>query len=1166
VYGYNATAAKDLAANATAATNTSLTTTLLNQTPITTTYESAWSTGPKIRWAEEQQGDARILRVRTITPASADVQANAIVAGLITQWPAYLDAHPEVARLVINKGTLANTPGLSAMLADSGWKETKEYWVIGREKVGGLQMALQDDKAAWQAASAIPTSVPAGGYTPLSGAPTVLTPSFVYGFDKAQQQAMIASLVDTNLGTVELAAGKTGTAGEAHSTVIGKATVEWSISPSGKTVSLNGVTFAPGSTMSEQVNSMFAAMQHLSSEAGNRAADGKLMVKPDVYHSAPGIESILADLGAKEETTVNLGEMIQMPNTVAKSLADSLAGDTMGSLKISAKTSHEYLGYNEGVATKLFEAEPLNKGKGVMEWKTGLEGNAAKPTTTIAVSADGHTGEIVTMQADPSVATVALIAQLNWLVENGAGTVLIRNEVLAQANKVDKFLLALGGTVETGGIRLTDKALLDARAYLTKDTLPVIFGGKALPFTVVDTMIGNIKDIVVAAHTQTIATIKGATASTMLVGGREVKMAFTRSPSNIFWESVERGGASVGQSRSASVAQLRAFLQDVGQNATLERLDISMAVIRDQPGLAMVLRKYGAKEVAASGDHPAFLTLERGKANKLRADLDKEIAEGTPGSANFIGQQAALINWPVAEDLKEVHVSLGGQTSKNVFEDAQGNRWLFKPGASGRGSVTDQATATLAEMLGLPVPPVRIYTLNVSGKPVAGSLQKMLPSVKEIRSVSEMTPKQVEELWQHEVLDRLVANDDSHIQNFLVDADGHMWAIDKSRAWESLGGSKEALDINNLGQGGSDAMQPLFLKFWKQARQNPDLLKMVHPQTMAKPLRAVRAMDDAEYRRIVAAVAPLTRNSRYAGNPEKMVADMIARKNSVATDLEDFISGQIKTMQREGKTVPKEWADWVKNGGRFNLDATPKDLQAERMAVLDQKYGADPSKISQILGKAQFERLRDLMSSGFGSGSGLSHSAAGQITTGAGHLSGGHKYGYEEIRPYVGKAVSDEWEDANEWAILHALLDADTSWMPQGSNWAKTLRDYYNPETGKIRIIRSTNGYGTAQKSYEGYSRDGFRNLFSTAIGSHVQVAGNKVWIYFDVEPRQCFTYYGFGYGLGGGEAEIALADPKIEQVVLMRNINNPIGGNPRGPLSAAAKKELMDYNGPVVG
>lgn len=1147
-YGYTAANATDLVKGMSDQTKPSVVTALISDSKTAKVYEDTWTNGVVVKWAEEVQVDKRVLRVRGFSGGVGATQSDALVAELMARLPAHLDKNPDLSRVLINKSALTDKPGIEKMLHDAGWKETKDYWVLDRTKVGDLSKALADDKADWMSVTAIASAAP--GTTTL---PPALTPGFLYGYDSTAMAHAYGAMTDEVVQDTSgiLIDGKPVKAGSTvHRVRIGGTEALTSTSPSGKTVGWADLKFAAGTTQQQQMDEAFAILRKVAEDAEGK--EGYFWVSPAVYDSVPGMRQLLIDAGGEEHSWPNLGTVIRMDASKMQPLAQAMASNSMAGLTVDIKATSDYLIYNAKKASELFNANPVDKGKGLFVWQTATgSGSNAKTGVRIARSADGKVSEIRAIEGTSSMFPLALVAQVNWLVEQGTNDLLFTNDVLAQVPKLRNYLMAAGATTEAGGMRLAGQNLVIARVMLTKDGLPQFLGGAPVKLGIFDGLMTSTQKVATATLAQKQMAKATDDVASFLLNGHELRYAYTKGNGAIYWKSIDVGTGTVAEQRSATAAQLRSFLNTMGQDASVKSLDFDAKMLADHPNLTAVLKKYGAVEVPGASGNGPFLRLERSKAMRLRKDIEKEMSThgtGTQAGGTFIEQQAASIVWPVAEDLTLVpNVKKAGQTTKYVFTDADGNQWLFKPGASGRGAETDKAIAELAEVLGLPVPPVRVYTLEVPGQgALSGSLQKMVPNLKMdgVHDVHALSPEQTQELWRHEVLDWLIANDDSHIDNFIVDADGHLWAIDKTRSFESLNdGRQDVLSTLNNGQGGA-RQPPLFYQFWRDARDDPTLLTRVHPQTMSKTLRSVRDMDDDLYLRIVGGIAPLTRNPKYAGKPDAMLKAMLDRKHSVSTDLESYIAGELQTIKKSGGAIPKEWDDWLKAGGHFNLDQTPQDLAVQRLAELEQSYGKyTPQRFEQLAHQGNFDKVNSKLRTYYN-------------TVG----SSGH-YDAEKIPPAVGIAVADEWARLQEWAVLTILTDPTAS-TSEGTAWAERLRKYYNPDTGKIRVVRSTNRYKRAGRAdipeayWDGYNAEGIRMLIGSSIGKETVVqASGGVYVYYDIDPAQVFSYWGIGgYGLGGGEAEVMIYNPRIDQIVAIASQRNPI------PMS-----QLMTYNGPVI-
>jgi hypothetical protein len=1113
-----------------------------------------------IKWGFDDHKGTRIAHIRSVTGGgNAANQSTALVAHLQQRFiNDYFVTHPELSRVIIDKKALAGNPKFEQMLKDAGWKETKAYYTTDKAGLTAFTNELDGDKAAWQKVATLPVAplaVPAGAGANVTIPSTLVmpkatskiaAPSFIYGYDKSALDAAYGSLVTNDLGVI---ASKGGDA-QTYELVSGSVKGSWSISPSAKTVGWFDFT-GTGDPVADAPGA-FAMLRKIAEDAQNRSAD--FWVKPEVYDKVVGMRQMLLDAGGTETSYANLGTAIKMPAKDASKFVASLSSDTMAGLKVQTANPADYLIFDHAKALELFESQPthevLGPGRDATTFDIWKVGQAKSTYVTKDRGVTWQTIEGVPKGSMP----LATVAQLQWFNEQGIPTLVVGKDVLAGTPKLAQFLIASGGKVVGETVSLDSTALNSAAKFLNKEHLPEMLGGTKLPYSIVDEMAAKGSSVVAALHDEVVSTSGLTRISTFTINGATVSTDWTRSTENIYWRSMGQTAASVGDRRATAVAQLRSFVTDMAQNANLGRLDVDARVFADVPNLRDVLAKFGATE-ERSADGSTFWSMDRARAEKLRTALDKDLGDLTVAPVGYAADQARLINWPAAENLTldkaDARAALGGQTRKAIFTDANGDQWLFKPGASGRGAVTDQATSELALRLGLPVPTAKVYTLNVAavGQPenlVQGSLYKMLPNVKPV-DLASLTPSQVQDVMRQSVLDWVVANDDAHAGNYLINAaDDKVWGIDKSRAWVEF---HQAHDVLNRASEGNLGGTPLIFKFFREAVADPSKLGAIHPSTITVTLRHLQEISDDEFKRIVGPVADAaTMNPRYKNNPDKFLADMLDRKHSAASDFEQFFRTQIKdAMATDPSKVPAEWQAWLTKGGIFDLTATPQDLWKEEMADLDTKFGTySPDVIRQKLSATVFQPIRSEITTYFSSGA-------------TGHQAG--KYGSELIRPRLDrKGLSDtvkEWEDLNKWGLLH-IVSGDPG--PQDSYADAAFRKFWNPDTGTFRITHSTDRYGRGsaadpQRYVDGMNREGIRNLIGTAVGTHVQVAARDgVFYYIDLPYNQVFSAYALGYGAGSGEMEVLAADVRPEQVIAIRPASNRMDLD-----------KLMSYNGPVI-
>lgn len=1166
-YGWEKGSADHLTATA---TTTMVTTNKAGNVYLTTLGQ--YGGDGSVKWAEETQGAAKVLRIRSLGGvASTDALdgSHALAAMIQEILPDHLNANSAFDRVFIDKKALTFVPQFEQMLSDSGWKGTADYYVLKRSDFLTFSTYLKDDTAPWLTSAAIPAvtaAVPvstaqavaatvahaatqaataaAQATAAVSGSVTIpalsaLKPSFLYAFDKSSVDEAYGKMVLEDMGTS--GADASHLAHDYRFTTPGGFSAEWSVSPSGKAIGLNAITVPAGASQDQS----FAAMRKLVDEIQARPTVETWFVKPEVYDSVPGLRQLLNDAGANETDFPKMGHAILLKSADAPKVSQALATDTMTGLKVSVGSASEYLEYNGQMAEGAIMSVPDVKGDKV-GWLIG-----GKPVQMQVHVEDNAAHWVDIAAGDKSNWGAAVAAQLSWFSDQGLDSAVIDQAVLLRIPKLANFLVASGARAQAdGSVILNSKAIATAAKLAAKNVLPEALGGAKMAYSVVDEMAAKLPSVIEAAQSEVIskAGLMEATRFTFSSGATG-EMAWTKSPVNIYWKAVSQStDMTVGEKRAAAVAQLRTMLQSVYADAGINRLDVDGTVAAMFPGLKDVLSKYGAT-LERNPDGTSYLSLTRAKATKLRGDLEKELGASLGGSGStYIDQQAALIVWPNADTLKVDQAdarSLGGQTRKMTLTDEKGDLWLFKPGASGRGAAVDKSVSELAQKLGLAVPPTREYAITVNGETVRGSLQKMVPGVKSVAHLSDLTPGQMAEVMQHSVLDWLTANDDGHVGQWLIGPDGHVWGIDKTRSWVSFHGAQDVLDRTSMGNGGG---QPLIFKFFSQAVGNPKLLENIHPSTFTSILRKVDNLDTAEFKTIVADAATLSEQTRYARDPAKFLADMVERKNSTAADFDRFVSKQIKdAMASNPAAVPKEWKDWLAKGGHFDLSSTPKDLWNAHRDELDTRWGTwSPSDFSAKRDSTHFAPVKRILSSFYGGGV-----SAPQGATKKG-------WGGEFLRAkLIAEGHGDlatEWESLQQWGLLH-VMSGDAA--PGGS--ADLWRKYWDPEKGTFRVARTayhSNLDTDPAKYVDYYTKNGFRSLLSSSIGQITHIgapSGSSIIIWAEVPYEQAWSTYVMGMGLGG-ESELVMADLRMDQVFAITKDRDPI------PWS-----QVMGYSGPLV-
>ena len=261
---------------------------------------------------------------------------------------------------------------------------------------------------------------------------------------------------------------------------------------------------------------------------------------------------------------------------------------------------------------------------------------------------------------------------------------------------------------------------------------------------------------------------------------------------------------------------------------------------------------------------------------------------------------------------KPVQPTLGGAHEKYVFEDKNGNDWMFKPSATIGGkkdpvfAAADAVTSKIAMAL-RPGYAVETYatTLNVPGKgETYGSLQKMIP-VEVLRGENPagkfkdfvgrnldsppLQPWEVSSLQQEQVVDWLISNHDAHQGQFLRTSNKYVGSrsvigIDKSQAFKFLGNDQLSADYHP----NKEEQPPFYNKMWAQIKAGKTQFT---PEDTLNTIKKAEGISDADYRDILKPYVQARFGSESTPDAQKFLDTAVARKDSLRADFEKFYSG-----------------------------------------------------------------------------------------------------------------------------------------------------------------------------------------------------------------------------------------------------------------------------------
>jgi hypothetical protein len=348
-----------------------------------------------------------------------------------------------------------------------------------------------------------------------------------------------------------------------------------------------------------------------------------------------------------------------------------------------------------------------------------------------------------------------------------------------------------------------------------------------------------------------------------------------------------------------------------------------------------------------------------GRKKNLRADFEKFITdlkikrgELKPGEKfTFKGLEAGKLtpdDVPYAHDLT-YHMSgsqygLTGAGIKDVYTDKKGKHWLFKLAIEKSGDAMKPYAAHVQAGFAKVAKKIKPFHLPIGvtymgGK--IGTLQPVIPGEPGTLvgvDPHKLSPQEKIDVATEHVLDWLGSQHDSHGANFLR-VDGHIIGIDKEQGFRYFGSPGQYGNdvLSDTWQPPGNPETPYYNQFWgdwKAKKFDFD------PQTMAKAIEDVEALDDDEYMKTYEAYADaLPQLANKPVQKKEFLQAVLARKQNIRNDFEAFLTKMYQ--QKTGETGKFSFkGGWKSTKSKFIEKKTT--VQASSAHHLDEYAGIQP--------------------------------------------------------------------------------------------------------------------------------------------------------------------------------------------------------------------------------
>jgi hypothetical protein len=390
-----------------------------------------------------------------------------------------------------------------------------------------------------------------------------------------------------------------------------------------------------------------------------------------------------------------------------------------------------------------------------------------------------------------------------------------------------------------------------------------------------------------------------------------------------------------------------------------------------------------------------------------------------------------VIPQPKAVNLSSTGQKLGGTHGAQVLQDLNGDKWIFKPYSSGDKFIAklDQATAKLQSRVGLAQPSV--YDIEYGGQ--YGSIQSMhdayeaFPGGKYDPTV--LSPLDVLDLQKEQIVDWLISNNDAHTGNFLrLKSTGHLVGVDKGQAFKYL--SKDTkLDWTKSIHTPLAPNKPTYQSLWKAFAEGKNVsLGDPGAGELSELLDRIQGIDDNEFKALFRPYAEAANaQGKLAYNDvEKFLTKIVARKNSIKKDFEDYYARAEKARADAlGVTAPPVTPPVAPIVINEATTAVP-DVIAEGLTPIQQTA---VNTVIDKLPQSIKDSIASIMKSEIDKGTEFSQAVSNTIA----------ELSDDDIEAYL--KIKKQFEDASTKNIFKVLYDTSTTTAPDVASQTQHLYD-----------------------------------------------------------------------------------------------------------------------------